>query len=314
MNKKLCALFTAGMLASSGYAVFADELPSLVAPSVSCTLDVNNQIIALESYSIYEKSDQIMVPVRAVSEQLGFTVEWSSDDRSVTLDNGNVNTKLYIGMDSYYRASSTSLGMTKPIKYNAAPEIINNTTYVPVEMFNLMLSEDPQAVNIDKTNENNIIISINTEEEPVEEPFDDNTQLPNPIKNYATVNEAVDTLSFDPSVPVQVPEAYSIKSINTIDGKILQIIYIGGHEKVVGELTFRTAKGNNDISGDFNVYNEKKTIKIDDIDIKAKGNNGKIYNAIWTEYDTVYTITSEKGITSDELKIIIESIKPVLAD
>lgn len=313
MNKKLCALFTAGILTSSGYAVFADEQPvTEPAPSVSYTINVNDQNLALETYSIYEKSGQIMVPVRTVSEQLGFTVQWAPEDRSVTLDNGEVNTKLYIGMDSYYKASSTAFGMSKPENLGAAPEIINNTTYVPVSMYNILLHENPQAVHVD-TDTDNIAISINTKEKPIEEPVD-NTQIPNPVKDYATAGDAADTLSFEPNIPVQAPESYTMKSTSTIDGGLLQIIYEGGHDKVVDNLTFRTAKGDKDISGDFNVYSEESTVKISDIDIKTKGNGGKINNAFWTESSMSYTITSEQGITEDTLKTLIESIQPILTD
>lgn len=90
----------------------------------------------------------VLVPLRAVAEELGFKVEWNGSDDSVKIDNGEVNTTLRIGVDSYYKASSTAIGLTAPFSFGAAPMLIDEKTYVPAELFGLLYS-DSETVSID---------------------------------------------------------------------------------------------------------------------------------------------------------------------
>ena len=90
----------------------------------------------------------VMLPLRAVGEALGFKVEWNGSDDSVKLDNGEVNTTLRIGVDSYYKASSTAIGLTAPFSFGAVPMLVGEKTYVPAELFNLLYS-DSETVSID---------------------------------------------------------------------------------------------------------------------------------------------------------------------
>ena len=88
-----------------------------------------------------------MLPLRAVSEALGFTIEWNGDTQTAYLDNGEVKTVVTIGEDSYYKASSKAIGLTAPFSFGAAPELIGGSTYVPAELFNLLAS-NPDAVKV----------------------------------------------------------------------------------------------------------------------------------------------------------------------
>lgn len=90
----------------------------------------------------------VLVSLRAVAEELGFKVEWNGSDDSVKIDNGEVNTTLRIGVDSYYKASSTAIGLTAPFSFGAAPMLIDEKTYVPAELFGLLYS-DSETVSID---------------------------------------------------------------------------------------------------------------------------------------------------------------------
>ena len=64
----------------------------------------------------------VMVPVRAVGEQLGFTVTWSKDG-TVRLDDGVMHADLTIGKDLYQVVTSRTdlVGMSAPFSLGAAP-------------------------------------------------------------------------------------------------------------------------------------------------------------------------------------------------
>jgi hypothetical protein len=103
-------------------------------------ININDQDIDLGELKIHEQNNQKMIPLRLVAETLGFEVTWDSSIRGAKLDDGSVKTTVVIGEDSYYKASSKAIGLTQSIELGAKPELIDNTMYVPAELFNLLYS------------------------------------------------------------------------------------------------------------------------------------------------------------------------------
>ena len=91
--------------------------------------------------NIYSKDDVLMVPLREIAEELGFTVEWAGNLRAVILNGGMYSLK--IGENSYVK------GKMMPVELKAAPEIKDDLTYVPVEYFTEVLeaAENIEIVN-----------------------------------------------------------------------------------------------------------------------------------------------------------------------
>lgn len=193
---------------------------------------------------MYTENDNTLVPLRAVAEKMGYKVDWNEADNSVSVNNDEWEVVLEIGVDSYFGVTKIkdAVGMTAPQTYGTAPKIIDDTTYVPAKMFELMgydFSSVGQYASFTKAgaNDNNAV------------------QIPNPLVEYKTVDEAKNTLSFDAPVPTFVPDGYKIDYVGTIAGETLQIFYKNGKNEIV----FRAAKGSDDISGDYNVYKNTKT-------------------------------------------------------
>jgi hypothetical protein len=84
----------------------------------------NNKIEAPAAYS--DNNGNVMVPLRAISEALGFEVTWDNNIKSAFLDK---NISLRIGLDSYHYMK------TAPIQLGAAPAIVEGRTYVPLSFF-----------------------------------------------------------------------------------------------------------------------------------------------------------------------------------
>ena len=80
-----------------------------------------------------------MVPLREVAEAAGFTVTWDAENRAVILNDGVYSLK--IGENSYVK------GKMMPLTLNAAPEIVNDLTYVPAEFF----AEVTESATVDGT-------------------------------------------------------------------------------------------------------------------------------------------------------------------
>ncbi len=82
--------------------------------------------------NIYKENDTLMVPLRAIAENLGFTVEWDGATKSIMLNGGIYSLK--IGENAYGK------GKMMPQQLKAAPVIKDDDlTYVPVEYFTELL-------------------------------------------------------------------------------------------------------------------------------------------------------------------------------
>lgn len=125
--------------------------------------------------------------------------------------------------------------------------------------------------------------------------------MPNPIKDFNTIEEAQKSLSFYTKVPKNVPEKYKAVAFETISDKILQIVYSDGKN----EVTYRTAQGTEDITGDYNKYAYVKKLKINDADVTIKGNGTKVYNVLCTKNDVTYSVFARQGISLSEIKTFL---------
>lgn len=86
---------------------------------------VNNEITKAPAAFRNEKG-MVMVPLRAISEALGFALGWDNDTRSIMVGK---HVKLTIGIDNYIKNG------TDPIQLGAAPALVGGTTFVPLDFF-----------------------------------------------------------------------------------------------------------------------------------------------------------------------------------
>ena len=98
----------------------------------------NSEIVingkAIESPKAFMTDDLIlMVPVRPVAEALGLAVEWFEDTESVQV---GINLFFSIDKDEY------SFARMAPVSLGAAPVLVNDRTYVPIELFTKWLDVD----------------------------------------------------------------------------------------------------------------------------------------------------------------------------
>lgn len=82
-----------------------------------------------------------MVPLRAAAEAKGFTVTWNGKEQSVTLSNGEIQTKVTLGEDLYYYSSVKAVGMSKPSPLGAASYEKDGTTWAPAQLITLLCGE-----------------------------------------------------------------------------------------------------------------------------------------------------------------------------
>lgn len=245
------------------------------------------------SHYMYTENENTLVPLRAVAEKMGYDVDWNNEEKYVSVNNDEWEVVLNIGEDSYFGVTKIkdAVGMTAPQSYGVAPKIIEDTTFVPAKMFELMgykFEAVGQYASFTKAGAAD----------------DKNTQIPKPFVSYNTLNEAKKTVDFDAKALIESPEGYEVADISVMSGKMLQIVYESGEKKI----TYRTMKGTEDISGDHNVYKNEKTVDVSGIKVTLKGNE-KTDCAIWSDDGASYALDCDGEIDEMQIVKIIKTIE-----
>ncbi len=75
------------------------------------------------------ENDRTLVPIRFISEELGATVTWNNDERSVFVQKGNESVLLRIGSNLVQYDNGADYDIS-----DVAPKIYNDRTYVPLRL------------------------------------------------------------------------------------------------------------------------------------------------------------------------------------
>lgn len=129
------------------------------------------------------------------------------------------------------------------------------------------------------------------------EEVENNIQLPNPIVEYETLEQAQSVVGFT----LTVPDSLRIVGYSVIAGETLHVELDGGY--------LRKAKGAEDISGDYNVYDSTSETEISGKSVTLKGNGGKVMLAIWSENGYTYCAAMQNGVTESEMLSIADAIE-----
>ena len=249
---------------------------------------VNGKTIGADAV---QENGCVMVPLRAICEELGFTVSWNPD-RTIKLKNQTMQTDLAVGVNSYivYTAIPDADGMSAPFTLGSAPVLKNDRTYVPVQLFVPLVGNDPSVVTIQ-----NGEVTIRTE-------TDDNAQTPNPLTEHESLAALTGAVGFDVTAP-SVPEGYTAELYLDIGGKVAEINYRNGEK----ELCYRVSRGSGDISGVYTTYSTEKTLDVKGVSVKAQGNTSTEL-ATWSTGDFTWSVYAPDGLTDAQVQQIAASV------
>lgn len=242
----------------------------------------------------------VLVPLRETAENLGFKVLWNNDG-TILVDDGVMHSYITIGKNDYMVSTSVDdmVGTSAPFSLSSAPIISGGKTYVPVEFFRPLMGNSDDII---KTDGSVISISKNVVSIPEKGNEGENTQLPNPLTEHGTLEDLVKTVGFDVTFP-SFENSYKATDYIDISKETADIRFSDGKN----EITFRKAKGTEDVSGDCNTYSSNKTIKIKNTDVKVRGNNG-VNTATWQKDGFTYSLSFETAVSEADLTKCIENI------
>lgn len=128
--------------------------------------------------------------------------------------------------------------------------------------------------------------------------------IPNPIRKWASLEEAEAFIGFALSVP-DIPEDYDSCIIHTISTRVLELRY----RSETDEINIRKAAGSEDISGDYNVYEQESRTAADGFDITVKSSGTNCHLAVWANDGYTYAVSSRCGTDLNSLLAIVNSVR-----
>ena len=141
---------------------------------------------------------------------------------------------------------------------------------------------------------------------PSTDTADGSTEIANPYVDCETLEEAGELAGFDISVPDEIDGGYTQGTIQAVENEMIQVIYT---TEAGEEITLRKGTGTEDISGDYTAYAEENTLDVDGTSVTARGNDGLVYAATWTDGTYTYAITASAGLESDSVSALVPSIQ-----
>lgn len=103
-------------------------------------VEIKGEKVSVEN-SLFDESETLMVPLREISEKLGYKVEWDNEAfcAKVSSDKGAV--KVYVG-DKKYCMASSDLSSFGQLSLKTEPQLKDDVTYVPVDVFKSLGGND----------------------------------------------------------------------------------------------------------------------------------------------------------------------------
>ena len=136
-----------------------------------------------------------------------------------------------------------------------------------------------------------------------------------PFTDCESLAEAEDVAGFKLTIPESIegftPSSYSVM-------KEYQLIQVDFNDDDNHYICIRKAIDDKDISGDYNVYNEKNEVTTDGIKVTLRGNDGKVCLATWTNGKYAYSIMysslsddgrSDAGLSQDAMMKLVSEVR-----
>ena len=138
---------------------------------------------------------------------------------------------------------------------------------------------------------------------------DDSTEpdiigMPNPLTDFDTLAEAEKQTGFYITLPDAIGSSDK-RIYRAMNDEMLEVVYVNGEDET-GRV--RKARGSEDISGDYNEYAETETVSVGGIDVLLKGDAELVKLAVWTNDGYAYSVSSEAGMTADEMMALVSAV------
>ena len=107
-----------------------------------------------------------------------------------------------------------------------------------------------------------------------------------------------------------MPEAYAIIAIRVIEGELVEIVYALDDSTI----SYRVGPGEEDVSGDYNVYEETRTEACGEEgpELTYRGNAGRVFSITWEASGYSYALAFYPGLEEDDAEILVEILGSIM--
>ena len=129
-------------------------------------------------------------------------------------------------------------------------------------------------------------------------------EIANPFVECESLEKAERLAGFSITVPETI-DGYGKPVIRVIQNELAEFIYGNGETQI----RIRKGDGRKEISGDYSWYAELDEISVDGQTVTVKGNDGKIYTAVWNSGEAGFSINISGGTDREGIKALIQSVR-----
>ena len=129
--------------------------------------------------------------------------------------------------------------------------------------------------------------------------------MPNPYTDHDTLKEAEEDAGFKIQIPDEIRgvKAAAFRNMGT---ELLEVIYYDGENEVA---RVRKGTGAKDISGDYVIYSEVKTVEMGEKSVTIKKEAEGCYLAVWNDGDYSYSVSVETPFSQEEMTGLVEQVQ-----
>lgn len=126
-----------------------------------------------------------------------------------------------------------------------------------------------------------------------------------PYVNYNSVDELKENININAKIPDKIRN-YKSYSYSVAFSNMAEIEYSNGSDNIL----YRLEKGEvaEDISGDYNNYENIKKLTVDNTEVTIKGNEDTYKVAIWYKNGVNYSLSSEQGLKIEDIQSLINEL------
>ena len=129
--------------------------------------------------------------------------------------------------------------------------------------------------------------------------------MPNPYTDHDSLKEAEEEAGFEIQIPDKIRGAKAV-AFRNLGTKMLEVIYYDGDTEVA---RVRKGIGAEDISGDYVIYSEEKSVEVGEKSVTIKKEAEGCYLAVWTEGDYSYSVSVQTPFNQEELTELVEQVQ-----
>ena len=133
----------------------------------------------------------------------------------------------------------------------------------------------------------------------------EDVQIPNPWKDFESLEEAVKAVGFDFVAPDALAGCDQIAYQAIPDDRIIGVLYLNGEER---QVIIRKAPGGENISGVYSQFDKLEQVEVDGRSVTMGGDGETVSLATWTDGNYSFSVYADNGLAQGDMAQLVSLI------